>query len=257
MFHPLNEDHAIGRVKFVLLFTRPITPKSIFEIERQHDKWREAMPARSRLEVDVDVNGGTTKAPAVVFAFLKPDANPTWSMQIGGSQIEIECFLYSRWERVWGAARHYLTTALEELSFVQEKLMVSAMHLTVEDVFLSSDDEFVIGDVLNKSDKIPPFALKAGGPWNSYFSWIVEENQKVRTLHACDIDVSVGSEDGRVAITHAQTRNTGVDLPINEVCGDGFARLDAMMEEMHASNKALMRDLITVDLNERIGLGRK
>ncbi|WP_313602471.1 TIGR04255 family protein [Rhizobium sp.] len=257
MFRPLNEDHAVESVKFALLFTRPLAPKTVAKVESRHELWRDALPAKSRLDVDVDVNGRTLKAPAVMFGFLKPDANPVWSMQVGANQIEVECFLYSRWQRVWETAREHFVGVLDIVAAAQEALQVRAMHLTVKDVFLSQDGPISAGDMLKPSNKVPPHALTAKGPWNSYFSWLNEENEDIRTLHACDIDSSFDGEQSSVEVTHMQTRNTGIDIPIGEICGTGFSRLDAIMEAMHQSNKGFISELITNEMAERIGLGVK
>lgn len=257
MFRPLNEDHAIESVKFTLLFTRPIAPKSISAVESHHDLWRVALPAKSRLDVDVDVSGRPVKAPAIMFGFLKPDANPVWSMQVGANQIEIECFLYSRWQRVWETSREHLKNVLGVLAEAQDKLLVSAMHMTVKDTFISDDNTVTAKDLLRQSDKLPQYVFKALGSWNTYFSWLVDEDEDVRTWHASDIEGSFYSDGARVEIVHSQTRNTGVDLPITDVSELGFERLDAMMETMHLSNKGFVSELIVADMGERIGLGRK
>ena len=255
MFRPLNDDHAIESVKFALLLTRPITPKAIFEIERQHSLWQDEMPAKRIIDIDVDVNGRATKAPGIMFAFLRPDATPMWSMQIGSSQIEIECYIYSRWDRTWGIAREHFQNAIRILASAQEKLMVSAVNLMVKDAFLSDAKSYSITNLLKSSDKLPQSVLDAIGPWNTYFSWMIEENKDVRTLHAFDVDVSWQGDEARVEITHVQTRNTGVDLALADILDDDFQALGSIMEALHRSNKLLLSELIVGDMSERIGLG--
>lgn len=257
MFRPLNEDHAIESVKFTLLFTRPLGPKSIIAVERSHHLWQDALPAKSRLEVDVELRGRAVKTPAIMFGFLKPDASPVWSMQVGAHQIEVECSLYSRWQRVWETSRDHIRNVLQVLSKAQDQLLVSAMHLAVKDVFVSDDELVSTKELLRPSDKIPAYAFKVSGSWSTSSTWLVDEDKEIRTWHACEVDAAMEPEDARVEITHAQTRNTGVDLPIEGVSGDGFDKLDAMMEAMHLSNKALVSELLQQDMSDRIGLRSK
>ena len=252
-FHPLNEDHAIESVKFSVILNSGIHPPSILAVERAHGVWKDTLPAISVADVDLDIGGRQGKAPGVLFAFVKPDASPTWSMHIAGNRIDVECFLYSRWQRVWGTAREYFIKVLEVLYQNQSMLMVSAAELTVKDVFLGPS-EYSLDLLIRRSELVPDMLFKAGRVWHNHSGWLEDEHENIRTVNNLNLQAIPLDDDTSVSIFHYQMLNTGVDLSIDKVLANDFAKIDGMMGRLHDANKTLIKKVVTTEICQRIGL---
>lgn len=255
-FRPLNEDHAIASVKFSVVFSAGILPQSILAVEQNHDLWRDSLPARSVADVNIDSNGRNANAPGVFFAFLRPDGSPSWSMTVAVNRIDIECSLYSRWERVWIAAREYFVKVIEILSSAQPNLEIGAVELTVKDVFVASGTEYPLEQLLNRSSKLPEFIFAAGQAWHANSGWFEIEEGKQRTLHNLNCDAAPQQEVALINISHYQQLSTQSRINISAKQADIQKSLDETMNTLHQSNKKLIIDLLKVEMGSRIGLGK-
>lgn len=253
-FRPLNEDHAIESVKFAIIFSSGITPQSILAIEANHDNWRDGLPARSIADVDFENAGRKGKAPGVMFAFVRPDASPSWSMTVAANKVEVECFLYSRWERVWSTSKEYFVKALSILSEVQPELFVGALELTVKDVF-ATDEEYTLENLLTRSEYLPQFLFRAGQFWHCNSGWFEPSEVPERVLHNLNCDAAPNGDETYVSISHYQQKNLVSGLKITDLVGEAFKPVDAGMAALHEMNKAVVLELFTQETARRIGLG--
>jgi uncharacterized protein (TIGR04255 family) len=254
VFRPVNDDHAIERVKFSVLFTRPISPRSVFLVEQNHDQWRAALPACATSFVTEEVNGRPMKLPSVVFGFLQPDASPLWSMSIGGSRVDIECYLYTRWNRVWGEALDLFTLVFETLSKSKDQLQIYGVALEVKDVFRASGEAYELFDLFKSNPLLPMKVHSLDGPWSTMTTWLIEGSEDRRTLHMFDAEATQTGDEIEINMTHSQTQNTGVDLSLSDVSSGARPEINALMESMHSANKELVNEILADSVCERIGL---
>nr|WP_280923347.1 TIGR04255 family protein [Rhizobium halophytocola] len=254
VFRPINDDHAIESIKFSVMFTTALSPNAIVAIDQSHEKWRDSLPARTPLEVEIDVGGREVKLPGLVFSFMKPDGNPTWSMTVGGNKIEIECFLYSRWQRVWNSVLRILQNALSAISALKDNLLISSVELAVRDTFITQDPDYALDQLMNRCRFVPEWAFKAGRSWHSHIGWMGDFAERSRTLHNLNADVVPRESETYIKVTHYQLRNTGTDLKVQELIDSNLAQLDVMFNNLHDVNKNIMSELITKKMGQRIGL---
>lgn len=254
LYRPINDDHAIERVKFSLLLNKPLTPRAVAAVEERHDDWRQSLPAHASTQITENVNGRSIKLPSAVFGFLQPDASPLWSMNVGGSRVDVECFLYTRWARVWAEAWGLLASAATVLSTTKEPPLVYGLSLEVRDAFRSEDESWRISELFRPNSLLPAKAMDADGPWSTITSWLVGETEQIRCLHMFEAEASrIGSEI-EVNMTHTQTQNTGRDLTFAEVVADEAHLIDQIMGSLHQSNKELVNEVLAASVCERIGL---
>ncbi|MBY3080687.1 TIGR04255 family protein [Rhizobium laguerreae] len=255
-FRPLNEDHAIESVKFSVAFSAGILGPSIMAVEQGHSLWRDSLPARSIADVSVESNGRSGSAPGVLFSFLRPDGLPSWSMAVAVNRIDIECSLYSRWERVWAEARGYFVKVIEILSKSQPGLEIGAVELTVKDVFLATERDYPLNQLLKPSVRLPKFIFEAGQAWHANSGWFeVEANGMQRTLHNLNCDATPDDELTVINISHYQ--QGGMTSPVNISANRAQLpeTLEQRMSTLHKANKQLMVDILKDDMANRIGLG--
>lgn len=252
-FRPLNDDHAIESVKFSVAFSKGIVSRSIFAVEQNHHEWRDGLPARSIADFTIESNGRTADAPGVVFAFVRPDASPSWSMTVAGNRIDVECFLYSRWDRVWKDACEYFVKVFKVLSETQTDLSIGAVDLTVKDVFVTDDQSYLLGHLLNRSPRLPDFIFTTPQAWHANSGWFEEDANWGKILNNLNCDVSPAQGRTFFNFSHFQQivlkRHQSIK---SEESARGF--LDEAMNFLHLSNKRLISELLKDDMADRIGL---
>ncbi|TBB25194.1 hypothetical protein ELH51_27320 [Rhizobium ruizarguesonis] len=253
-FQPINDDHAIELVKFGFIFLNPISPQSIAAFEANHDLWRESLPARVTLEIDMDLGGRQFKAPAAQFAFMKPDGVPAWSMLAGANKIEIECAVYSRWDRVWATCQDLFAKALEVLSVTQPQTALSVLELTTKDVFLT-EGQYDLPELFSPGKLIPEFLFKAGRLWHSHVGWFQDPEESPRHLHNLNIDANMIGTGTAVSLSHFQQKNMPENLTCAEMKTGGLVSLSSAMRALHDENKRIVTEILVPEMADRIGLG--
>jgi uncharacterized protein (TIGR04255 family) len=253
-FRPLNEDHAIESVKFSVAFSTGILSQSIMAVEQGHNLWLDSLPARSIADVSSESNGRSANAPGVSFSFLRPDGSPSWSMAVAVNRIDIECSLYSRWERVWTEAKGYFVKAIEILSKAQPSLGIGAVELTVKDVFVATERDYPLNQLLKPSVRLPEFIFEAGQAWHANSGWF-EVNGMQRTLHNLNCDATPNDDLTIINISHYQQGLMASPINISAKQAQLFETLEQRMSTLHKANKQLMIDILKDDMAGRIGLG--
>ncbi|MFS8115183.1 hypothetical protein QD460_25955 [Rhizobium jaguaris] len=254
-FQPINDDHAIELVKFGFVFLNPISAQSVVAFEGSHDLWRESLPARASLDIDVDLGGRQFKAPAAQFAFMKPDGVPAWSMLVGSNKIEIECTVYSRWDRVWTTCQDFLAKAVEVLSVTQPQTALSVLELTTKDVFVIAEGQYDLRNLFSSGKLIPEFLFEAGRLWHSHIGWFQDPDETPRHLHNLNVDANTIGIGTAVSVSHFQQKNMTENLTCAGMKADGLASLSSAMRSLHDENKNIVRQMLVAEMSDRIGLG--
>ena len=175
-------------------------------------------------------------------------------MNVAVNKIDIECFLYSRWERVWTEAKGYFVKVIEILSKTQPNLEIGAIELTVKDVFVAPDKDYSLDQMMKTSDRLPEFIFSAGQAWHANSGWVDEEKGKQRTLHNLNCDATPNQETTLINISHYQPTGLLAPVKVSGKAGEVSETLEAKMSGLHVANKRLMIDLLKDDMANRIGL---
>ncbi len=267
-FEPINDDHAIEQVVFTLSFERPFSNDELAAFRSNHNRWSEDLPAVRdapgfTMVVGPDKSLKAEAAPGVEFAFVRPDGSAIWAMRVFGPEIAVECTRYSRWVRVWGAARNHLSTALTLLSERKVPNSLVRATLVVQDAFSSDEENYDLHQLFNASELLPASVFQRGANWHAHTGWF-DQIGAGRILHNVNVDAVGGApfegpngSKARVAILHLLSASRE---PANEIeaAQDRLGWLDATMPVLHDKNKLLMDTLLTRPLADRIGLeGRK
>lgn len=257
-FAPLNDDHSIERVSFALAFRNPFRPDSVANVEQAHDKWRDALPATSGIiNVPNQARNGVVNTPGILFSFLKPNGESTWSMEFSKNEIRVDCYLYSRWEKVWGAAFEYITSALHAASDELRTNELVNVELLVRDVFFANSEQYDLGDFFGNLKYVAPILFKSGPLWHCNTGWFENIADQHKVLHNLNLDARSTSNAERpvvISIEHklidlVQTQNSA-DKKSNNILN----YINLMMGDLHKRNKFLLANLLNSNLREKIGL---
>ncbi len=188
---------------------------------------------------------------------MKPDGNPVWLMQVGANKIEIVCSVYSRWDQVWSNACENFVKVLSIFSEEQKSLHLGATDMAVKDVFLAPGANASVGTLFRRSEMLPASIFADRGPnWHCHTGWIVSMNEQVQTLHNLNIDSVFRGGDTYIEIAHYQLRNTGVDLPVDQVARD-FETIQKVYSDLHLGNKKVVSEILSAQVSNSIGLKAK
>jgi hypothetical protein len=147
-FLPVNGDHAIQQVTFSVLVDQSITAVDLNRLRSVHRRFRDELPAVGNTQVFVPMEQGTNSpqkvvaAPGIEFSYMRPDSTPAWKLRIGGGEVAVDCFRYTRWEKTWERAFRYFLIALEVLSKPDPERELKNFVFVVIDTFKaeSTDD---------------------------------------------------------------------------------------------------------------------
>lgn len=258
---PINDDHAIEHVTFTIAFQRPLNDSELALFRRRHDLWAELLPAVREpagyaLHVDDAHAVRFEKAPGVEFAFVRPDGSAVWAMRVLGHEVIIECTRYSRWARVWGAARTHLGHALDLVGESEDANPLVRATLVVQDAFASATADYDLRQVFVDSDLLPGFVFGCGAKWHSHNGWFADVGD-LNVLHNVDFS-GIGSETDEGGLVRIQHRVTAIRQGIvsDETASERRHWLSEAMESLHEENKRLMARVLQPDLLLRIGLSQ-
>jgi uncharacterized protein (TIGR04255 family) len=266
-FDPVNQDHAIFAVTFSATLDHVLDEGNLSAIRREHRVWRAELPAMSPVQaVMMRVNPATRaqetiNAMGVQFARLRPDGSPAWLLRAVGQEVVVECFLYTRWERVWERARYYIIRVIKLLCESQIELKIPAVSLTVQDRFRVTRQPYDLSTLLVHNDVLPRHVFERGSFWHSHSGWFQPENMgqvlNVVNIESRDGFTSPSGGDDEANALFVVFMHLQQYRPTEAISGNRTefeSVLNELLEKMHQSNKRLMHTMLTPDMRKRIGL---
>lgn len=254
-FRPANDDHAVTSVRFYLRLDEFVEPPALQAAATKITPWHEQLPAIQTLPpVSQVIQGQTFEFPGLQCSVVRPDAQPIWALRFIGFEIVVECFAYTRWERVWSQARAFLGDAYKLVRTHQADANILEVRLQVVDRFLSESDDYD-GNRLFKADGfIGNRLLSEKGPWHSNTGWF-EYLDDARILHALNVGVrrQQSSDSADLAafaftVTHSQSVSPAPSEHLS------WERVTELVEELHVQNKVKLTSLLQPEMLDRIGL---
>lgn len=255
-FQPVNDDHAIERVTFVVRFARPFTSEEIGQFRRNHSLWAGDLPAsreNAGLALTIDGDGPRVEPlPGIEFAFSRPDGTAVWALRIVGPDVAVECTRYTRWIKVWSAAQLHLSKALVLLQTLPDPPQSEKVFLNVVDAFASTDPDASAATVFKPGSLLPPGVPNFGSSWHCHTGWF-DGTGDDRILHNLNVDAAAQQGDepsARISVFHGLSVDTK-----SLALADLNAFVLERMETLHQANKNVMTSLLTDKIAERIKLG--
>lgn len=234
-------------------------------VRANHKRWRADLPAVTTPQTfDVQVSDGgppsVNVAPGLEFNFLRPDGSAIWSLKILRSDIVVECTRYTRWAKVWPRAERYIQNVIESLPELKPEPSITLCSLVVVDRFVSADPRANISEVLKPSAHLASRIFEQGNIWHHRTGWF-EDTAAGSVLNNLNIEVKIekkneaegGAEQSIIDIQHIQEcRMSPVTLRNAAASKGNF--LAPAMELMHANNKHIIKEVLSMQMLTRLGL---
>ncbi|MCK1517124.1 TIGR04255 family protein [Bradyrhizobium sp. 190] len=271
-FRPINDDHAVQSATFAIALNRPLAWSSIEALIKSSLDWRKELPAidlPQTMEVQINPQTGTPVnriTRGVEFSHKRPDGSASWQLDVLGSEIRVTTTLYTRWAPTCAKAGDILLGVAGQLAMLESArgLGVLAISLHVADVFATTDEKPDYSELFARNDRIPLALFSFGRLWHTHSGWFMPRPAGFGSvLNQLNIDARTGTDDTsltaipdtqiRIIIQHNQIYRP--TEPINFGSSGENALVDAVLREMpqmHQNNKAVLRDLLTPSMQQRI-----
>lgn len=286
-FRPIHGDHAILEVVFQIALDRPLMRSEIQALAARHQELAEDLPSArmaEQMHPVMDAAGGDvfislpmmpgqgqSQTPSLEFTAFRRDGNIEWRLQCAGPLVTVNCTAYTRWERVWGRARRYLSFVLGLVS-EEKPRRVQRFLLQYNDLFIweGGSEDYRIDELVNMTSSLVPASLTdRGAVWHLHQGWFAAPSTLMpgsessaaagRILERLHVDSVEGMVMGTTApklsvrIDHLARYDLEADIESSTMFAEGGIG-DACFESMHQLNKRRLIEFLNRPILEEVGL---
>ena len=258
MGKPISEKHAIDVASFIVVFERPFEANIIDSLPGLHERLKADYPTFNLTNtMEVSVTGSEVSQKIGVTSGgllqnLQPDGRPIWTLRVEGNAIVVSCTKYERWGDVSSKALDHIKAAI---AFVNNgsNAVTSLIHQIVDRFVTVNKDEYDISQVFNtQSPYLTGQALKAGKLWHVFQGWFDDKQEfGGKLLNVLNLSTAENPANITTTVDHAAHLRFESSKAIEEL-DDKFIR--KAFDELHESNKSIIRHLLTNDQLKTIGL---
>lgn len=247
---PFTDAHAIARLDFALTFKNDLS-------DEERDQLALALQAHldqfERVGADDD---GDDEFP-IAFDRKGEDDEAMESVHIHRNYVHVAWSDYRGWSFSRDGAIGYLRPVLD---WVREgRLALSSVTLAYRDVFFNeTPDTYDAREVLKVgSQYVAPKIFSSGQRWRHWLAWGNEEHNEWPMVTFATLRIEAfpaGDDDAPLhctEITHSQSQRWRDDAVLARPSDD---ELRNAWNDARGVNQALIRELLTDDMLERIGL---
>ena len=249
---PFTEAHAIARLDFALIFQSDLSDEQRAQLAVDLQKHLDQL---ERAEEDE----GEEDEPITAFERKGEGDEITEAVHIHGNYVHIVWSDYRGWSFSRDGAVSYLSPILQWIR--DGRLALASVGLAYRDVFFNEKpDTYDARDVLKVgSPYVAPKIFSSGKKWRHWLAWddfsLVDASVRARSI--LRIEATVLSADEGAATIHcteiAHSQNvTWRNTPVLTNPSDDELR--NIWDCAHHANRALIQELITEEMLERIGL---
>lgn len=259
MGKPISEKHAIDVASFIVVFERPFEANIIDSLSGLHERLKADYPnfnATSTVEVRVDGNNVSqqVKVNGCLLQSLLPDGRPIWTLRVEGNAIVVSCTKYERWKDISSKALDHIKAAI---AFVNNdsNAVASLIHQIVDRFVTANKDEYDISQVFNtQSPYLTGQALKSGKFWHVFQGWFDDKQEfGGKLLNVLNLSTSENPANITITTSIDHAAHLRFESPkALEKLDDQFIR--KAFDELHECNKSIIRQLLTNDQLQTIGL---
>lgn len=251
--YPFTEAHAIARLDFSIALRNDLTGDEKGDLA---SAFQAHLTQFERQDIDDKEEAGEA---FIAFDLKDQDGDVTESVHIHGNYVHVVWSEYRGWSYSRDSALQYLQPVL---TLVRDgRLKLSSVGLAYNDVFFNDSlESYDANDVLRSDCRyLAPFVHSAGKRWHHWLAWGSEASDELAlvTRSTLRVDASVtkpedDSDPSHVTvIVHVQNIRWADD---NALASPSNEDVQAAWDHAHGANNALMHEMITDDMLERIGL---
>lgn len=260
MGKPISEKHAIDVASFIVVFEHPFEANIIGSLPGLHERLKSDYPIfnlTKSMEINVtgsEISQNIGVSSGGLLQNLHPDGRPIWTLRVESNTIVVSCNDYKRWGDISTKALGHIMAAI---AFVNDdnNAVSSLIHQIVDRFVTANKDEYNISQVFNThSPYLTGQALQADKFWHVFQGWF-EDKQEFGGKLLNVLNLSTAENPANFAITttidHAAHLRFSSSKAIGEF-NDQFIR--KAFDELHESNKSIIRQLLNNDQLKTIGL---
>jgi uncharacterized protein (TIGR04255 family) len=255
-YQPRYEEHAISEVAFAIAFRDPLPADLIERAKQLGPELREFLPAMfpaGAMQIRMEAAGPRVERQptGIVFQRVKPDATPEWALSIQHTHIGVNCLQYTGWSEVWARARDLFVTVYEQIG--APRLPIGNVSLQYINQFLADHPPASSANlmVLRAGTRfLPPRFVDNGELWHVHQGWFEQVLEPIpgNKLHMINFGTQRDAERVTLTIDHLlRVQPERLDL---EFCSG--AQFDALMERLHDEHKAMLREVLTSEMADRV-----
>ena len=250
-------------VAFVFEFNSPISDSYIDFIEARHQGEEDELPGvvkHSEVAFSIGPGGVQHSVPAaahrgVTFQCVANTGEIEWGYTVEANRVLIRCAKYDCWINVFGKVKGLMERFMEPLF---EANSLATVGLEYRDEFLISDIAQPWVDQLFDRDSkhLSPNIFEMPGLWHSHSGYYVyPEIEEGKLLNRLNIDHLV-QDSGEYIVSMVTQHRIALTEPTREQLGasNNEQLLKLFDDVMHLQNKELLKDLLSSEMKEKIGL---
>jgi len=251
--NPFTEAHAIARLDFALIFQNNLSDEQRAQLALELQKHLD------QFERLVENDGSEDEEPVIAFERKGEVDEVTEAVHIHGNYVHVVWSDYRGWAFSRDGAINYLRPVLRWIR--DERLVLTMVGLAYRDVFFNDKPEtYDTGEVLKiGSSYVAPKVFSSGKKWRHWLAWSDSNlgGASFRTQSTLRIEadlLSVGEDEATIhctEIAHRQSVRWGHAAALMNPSDDDLRNA---WDCAHRANHALIQELITDDMLERIGL---
>lgn len=260
---PYAGDNAIQNAVFALEWSNELSPRKMLEIQGSLGSMSKALGfTKSQIQNLLTINlsdapsvvsGGAGEIGGIVFERSNALGNPVRTLNISRPQCLGIAHEYSRWNNVWKEIRTYFEAVVELID-----VPINAIGLQYTDLFTwkGAPEDLMLNEVFNQGSLyIPPHAFSLTTLWHSHHGYFVDNpDNPYRLLNNVNLNVL---DNGGVKSIQIVTSHKAI---LREPCwykkdeNHLMDLIDNTQSQLHAANKDILKDLLTEQVRQKIGL---
>lgn len=260
---PVQPRNALEATVFAVELRQPPSPNAAQAIKAALDQFADELPGAQAAQpqgIFIAVGALPPFGEALRFA-AKANGEHAWRVQITGQVLQVLCTEYTRFNEVWPRALKYLKAILRA---TDEGLAVGAISHQYVDRFHYTHTADAPGFRLDElfrdgSSYLTPKARQSGPEWHVHQGWFDHITPERRVLHQLNITNVLTHAPGQplaCMVDHRcmhQIANAS-HIAAQDLGAPDDGTLDAVMKELHAMHKTLLKELLQARKLQDIGM---
>jgi len=251
---PVHKQNAIELMAFVITFEQPFSPLACENFLGLQESFSEEFPTFNRtMNVEIKV---TDEKPieqsehlnGIVMQKTRENGQPEWQLRAQGNSIIATCFHYDRWNIESKKAVNHL---LKMVSSVEQDNPVALIALQTVDRFMDNAEAYHISGVLNPDSRfLTKQALESGSLWHVHQGWFEQPSKDQKCLNVLNLSTTDTPDGISTIIDH----NSQIIFNAGKSTAHLERELADVFEVLHENNKKIVRELLSDEQKEKIGL---
>ena len=261
---PCREKNAIKNVAFAVHFQNAFSEHNLDKLKKPHQGKKDYFPSleeKRAVSIEFDPASKVQKADneklaGLVFRRFNTDGTYSWKFTIEDDLAVVECADYTQWAEVWDKSKDLLNRFVAP---VVENNPVTVAGLEYLDEFLIHSDprenDWFCQLFSEETKYLNADALRPSPFWHSHTGFFTEDesNNTPRMLTRINLDCLMEQSDQKYKVLCLIHHRIDLIEPTTFQIFE-TEQMDDFFEEMHRSNKDVLRDLLTDTMCTSIGL---